>query len=189
MKYRFNKETSMLLIIDVQKKLLESMKIKDQSEVVDNTLKLLMTADIFEMPVVVTEQYPQGLGRTVEPICNLLNNHKSHQYFTKTCFNAADLDDFSAHLNNAGKRNVIVTGMESHICVLQTVMNLIENNYNVIVASDAVCSRKKNDKKRALQAMRDAGAVIYPSETIMYMLTQKSDIPEFKKILELVKNS
>lgn len=177
----------MLLLIDIQDKLLSAMCSNEKEKLLDNSSKLLMTSEIFEMPVVVTEQYPEGLGSTAACICNILKSKSDQQTIVKTTFSAAVLDDFKTHINRIGRRTVIVAGMETHICVLQTVMGLIENNYNVIVASDAVCSRNSEHKSTAIEAMRDAGAVIYPTETIMYMLTQKSDIPEFKKILELVK--
>jgi isochorismate hydrolase len=138
------------------------------------------------VPVIVTEQYSKGLGNTVDPIKVVLKEHyKPIDKLSFSCWGDPTFQDAFKRLN---KKYVMVAGIESHVCVLQSVIDLLAQGYYVHVVSDAVCSRYKTDWKKALKLMRDAGAVITTTEIAMFQLLQRAGIPEFKVISPLFKN-
>jgi isochorismate hydrolase len=170
------------LIIDIQDKLASVMKMKDQ--VVKNCLHLIELAKMQGIPVVVTEQYPKGLGRTIAEIQAALPSYKPIE---KVAFNCCGEPAFLTEVKKPGKKKVIIMGMETHICVLQTSLGLLQEGLDVHLVQDAVCSRTKENWKAGVEFMRDAGAVITCTETVLFQLLRVAGTEEFKKISQRIK--
>ncbi|MBN2168326.1 MAG: hydrolase [Actinobacteria bacterium] len=174
-----DREDCLLVVIDIQEKLLPVISEKEM--LVENTLRLLKFAKIIDIPVVVTEQ--EKLGRTVEALRSEMNGLEP---VMKIDFSACRCGEFKEALDKAGKNTLIIAGIESHICITQTVLQMLPD-HNVHVVSDAVSSRTLKNREVALNRMRDAGAVITSTEMLMYELLVKAGTDEFKKTLPLVK--
>ncbi len=183
-KFIVRPEDTELIVIDIQERLFAAMEEQYKPALVKNNTILIKTANTFGMPVVVSEQYPKGLGPTVTELAELLGGVPKIEKLYFSCFRDENL---RKAIEAAGKKNVIVTGIETHVCVLQTVLDLIQKGYNPVVASDAVLSRNASDRIAAIEAMRDAGAVVYPTETIAFMLLEKAGTSEFKQLSPLFK--
>jgi len=181
-KFTLDKNNAVLLVVDIQDKLAAAMK--QREKVVENTLHLIELAKTFDMPVVVTEQYPRGLGSTVPEIKEAL---PAYAPIEKLTFNCCGVPDFSGALEQAGKRKIILTGMETHICVLQTALGLMQDGYAVHAVSDAICSRTKENWKVGLGFMHDAGAVITGTETVLFQLLGIAGTEEFKAVSKRIK--
>ncbi|MGI6452050.1 MAG: isochorismatase family protein [Syntrophomonadaceae bacterium] len=181
-KFFIKRQNTVLVIIDLQEKLLAAMN--ERNIVCNNTRLLLEAAHLFDIPVVITEQYPKGLGPTVQEIKEVLP--EKYYFIEKTAFSAYT-EEMQQTLSSIGKNTVIVTGSETHVCVFQTVRHLLEADYNVHVALDAVCSRFSVNYHNGLDLMKEMGAVINNTETILFDLLQRSGTPEFKKISPLLK--
>ena len=177
-----NKSKTALLIIDIQDRLAAVMKHKEA--VVTNCLHLIELSKMFNMPIVVTEQYPKGLGQTVEEIRKAL---PVYQPIEKLTFSCCDEAAFINEIKKLNKKNIILTGMETHICILQTCIGLLENGFNVHLVKDAVCSRSKENWRTAYEFMRDAGAVITCTETVLFQLLKIAGTEEFKAISKRIK--
>lgn len=180
-KYRLIKEESLLLVIDIQERLVPVMDYKDQ--VIKNTEILAKAAKEMDIPIVVTEQYPKGLGKTVPELNEVLSDA---QLFEKNVFTAYT-EEVKEAIEKSGKKKIIITGMETHVCVFQTVRDLIEDGYQVFVAKDAVSSRTKMNYRNGLDLMYQVGATISNTETIAFDLLKISGTPEFKIISKLIK--
>jgi nicotinamidase-related amidase len=174
-------EETVLLIIDLQEKLMKAMKDKDR--VYKNTSLLLETAKQFDIPVIVTEQYPRGLGPTVAEVTEKLPEHTCVE---KTSFSACT-PDFNQVLSQTKRRSIIIAGSETHICVFQTARDLVEDGFQVYVPRDAVCSRTDENYENGLELMKLAGAVITNTETIIFDLLKQAGTPPFKAISPLLK--
>lgn len=174
----------MLLVIDIQEKLIKAIPDKVADRLIANTEMLIEAASLFSMPVMVSEQYRKGLGQTVEKLFTSININEIHD---KTFFNCMYDENIKRHIESVDRKNVIVTGIEAHVCVFQTVISLLYAGKNVIVISDAVASRKKENWKTALDEMARAGAKIYPAETAAFILLEKAGTPEFKSLSPLFK--
>lgn len=172
---------TVLVIIDLQEKLMNAMK--DRERVYKNTALLLETAKQFEIPVIVTEQYPRGLGKTVDEVSQHL---PEHSYLEKTHFSACT-PDFHNMLKNINRSSVIITGSETHICVFQTTRDLLEAGYQVYIPRDAVCSRTDENYENGLDLMKTAGAVITNTETVIFDLLKQAGTAPFKAISPLLK--
>lgn len=181
-KFTLDKNEAVLLIIDIQDKLASVMQMRDQ--VVKNCLHLIELAKMQNIPVVVTEQYPKGLGRTVGEIQAALPSYKPVE---KVAFNCCGEPAFLAEIKKLGKKKVIVTGMETHICVLQTTLGLLQEGLDVHLVRDAVCSRTKENWKAGVEFMRDAGAVVTCTETVLFQLLKVAGTEDFKKISQRIK--
>ena len=176
------REHTGLLVIDVQEKLMEVMDRRER--VVDNVLKLLHLSKLCDMPVILTEQYPKWLGPTLPEIGKAL---PAIEPISKLHFNCCDVDAFRIRLESEALENIIVTGVESHICVFQTCLSLLERGHKVHVPQDAVDSRTEENWRVGLGLMHDAGASISSTETIIYQILKKAGTKEFKEMLKLVK--
>ncbi len=181
-KFFLSKDDSLLVIIDVQDKLAKVMK--RRQSVISNISHLIEMSKLLSIPIVLTEQYPKGLGITVEEIISSLPEYKPIE---KMSFNCCDDENFINVVKGYGKRKVILTGMETHICVLQTAIGLMEKGYHVHVISDAVCSRSEDNWKVGLEFMRDAGAVITCTETVLFQNLKTAGTEEFKTIIKKIK--
>lgn len=181
-KFFLDKEDTVLLIVDIQEKLAAVMTEKDK--VVRNNLHLIELAKMINMPVMVTEQYPKGLGPTVADIKNALPFYRPVEKMT---FDCCGQPPFLEELKEHNKRNVVLTGMETHICVLQTCIGLLKGGINVHIVQDAVCSRTRENWKTGVEFMREAGAVVTSTETALFQLLKVAGTEEFKKISQRIK--
>jgi nicotinamidase-related amidase len=180
-KYVLKKDDAVLVIIDLQEKLMKAMK--DREKVYKNTNLLLAAAKQLDIPVVVTEQYPRGLGATVPEI---QQNLKDYEYIEKTTFTACG-QQLIDYLQHGTRKTIIITGSETHVCVFQTVRDLVQLGYSVHCVRDAVCSRFDENYENGLSLMKDTGAVITNTETVVFDLLQQAGTPEFKAISPLIK--
>lgn len=178
-----NRDNCVLLQIDIQDKLVPAML--EGEYVIENCTKLIKGLKLFNVPMIITEQYPKGLGNTV----NTLISELDEQYIPieKTSFSCMKNENFVEMLENYGKKNILITGMESHICVLQTVLELKTAGYNPIVVEDCICSRRDNDHYIALERMLKEKITITTYESILMEVCGRSDIPEFKAISKIIK--
>ena len=181
-KFSLDKENAVLLLVDIQERLAAVMKQKDQ--VVKNNLHLIELAKMIDVPVVVTEQYPKGLGKTVPELQTALPYYRPVEKMT---FDCCGQPTFLAELKDHNRNTVILTGMETHICVLQTCIGLLRGGMNVHIVQDAVCSRTKGNWKSGIEFMREAGAVITCTETVLFQLLKVAGTEEFKKISQRIK--
>ena len=181
-KFIINKNNAVLLIVDIQDKL--AVVMGERHKVTDNCLHLIEAAKLLNIPIVVTEQYPKGLGLTINKIRASL---PSYDPVEKVTFDCCKGDGFSERIASLRRTHIILTGMETHICVLQTCLGLLEKGYFTHVISDAVCSRKKEDYKTGISMMRDAGAVITCTETVLFQLLERAGTPEFREISKRIK--
>lgn len=172
-----------LLMIDIQERLLPAMTGGD--EVVKQAAIMLQASAVLNYPVLVTEQYPKGLGVTVSELATHLTGLDAEK-FEKITYTAltAEVED---SLRQRGVTHVLVCGMETHVCVWQTVRDLLAGGFAVQLLADVVCSRKVRDRDVAIEGMRAMGAVITVSETALFDLLGRAGTPEFKAISKLVK--
>lgn len=172
---------SRLLIVDMQAKLLPFIPVA--SRVVHNCRRLIQGAGILGVPASATEQYPQGLGPTVGELADLLGPIPAKQRFS--CAEAVDWGPLG---NSTDERfKIVVAGIEAHVCVLQTVLDLIAYGFRVFVPADAIGSRAKLDWKIALDRMASAGATVTTTESVLFEWCETSAAPEFKQISALIK--
>ncbi len=177
-------ENCALVVVDIQQKLLPPIFNKEQ--LVRNTSLLIRLARIMGIPILVTTQYAKGLGDTVPEIMELVGDVAPIDKLEFSCFGK---DSFcSAVKSLPGNRNtMLLCGMETHICVMQTALGALNRGYLVHVASDAVGSRAEWNWRMGLERMRDAGCVISSTEMMMYELLRKSGTAEFKELLQHLK--
>ena len=182
MKHPFfmEKEDALLAVIDVQEKLFAVMD--QQEKMVKNIGTLIQTAQRLHLPIVVTEQYPEGLGPTIPALRQLLGEE---QPFAKLVFSCWRAEPFWVRLTDLGRKTVILTGMEAHICVLQTALDLLQAGFSVHVPVDAVCSRSKEHWKVAIEQLQMAGAVITCAETVAFELLQEAGTEDFRVLSKL----
>jgi nicotinamidase-related amidase len=173
-----------LVIVDIQQKLLPP--IFERERLVRNSQLLIRAAAILRIPALISTQYAKGLGETVPEIASLLPGMDA---IDKTLFSCFATDEFCTLLKRLpGKRNtLLLCGMESHICVMQTALGALREGYLVHVASDAVSSRAEWNWKIGLERMRDAGVVISSTEMMIYELMRSSSSPAFKELLPHLK--
>lgn len=177
-------EQSVLLVIDIQQRLAGAMPEKPLHSLLKHTGLLLKAADLLEIPVIRSEQYPRGLGDTLHEV----QQHIRHETrLEKTCFSCCGAEGFEQTLSNNGRKQIVLSGMESHVCVLQTAMELKLQGYEVFVVNDAVCSRDKHNHKNALQRMHQAGIVISNTESVLFEWLRDARHPHFKAISQLLR--
>jgi nicotinamidase-related amidase len=183
---RFTPDSSraVLVLIDIQDKLLGTMPRDIQESVVKSAGNLVKGAKELNIPILATEQYPQGLGQTIKAIRDLAPEIKPFPKLTFSCYRN---HEFRKALELAEPRDVILCGMETHLCVLPTALELLEDDYNVFVAADAVCSRTKLNWKLSLEVMRQAGATIGTSEMFLYQMVEEAGTERFKNIARILK--
>ena len=174
-------DSTALLVIDIQERILKV--INEYERVVENATKLIKGFQILELPVFYTEQYPKGLGPTVVELKEVLNTN----VIEKTTFSCSGADNLFSTLINSDIKQIVVSGVESHVCVQQTVLDLLANGFQVNVAADAVSSRRELDYNTALDRMNRHGAEITTTESILFELLVESGTDKFKAISKLVK--
>lgn len=179
-----NRGRAMLLVIDLQTKLLPH--IHDADTVVATSAALVEGAALFGLPVLPTVQYVKGLGPTHPAVHELLDRH-GYEVSEKAAFSACRDDVCRQRGSNAGRDQVIVCGVEAHVCVQQTVLDLVSMGAAPFVCADAVSSRRASDRDIALGRMRSAGAIITTTEAVLFELCELSGTPEFKQLLAVIK--
>jgi nicotinamidase-related amidase len=181
-KHTLTKNKTGLLVIDMQEKF--APVIPDFEACVTNTTKLVLTFQMFNMPVIVTEQYPEGLGETVEKI---QKQFTMLEVVEKIELAATDNEHFMEKVNKLGLDTFVVCGIETHICVNQTVLGLCAMGKTVHVIADAVGSRHSLDHTTGLRKMENAGAIVTTAETVMFELAERAGTESFKNIQMMVK--
>ncbi len=171
-----------LLIVDVQ----ESFRkvLPDLANLTRNISILVEAAKILKLPVIVTEQYPQGLGKTVSEISACLGEHS---YFAKNSFSCLGAEGFLQSLADSGRKQVIVCGIEAHVCVSQTVHDLISQGYCVHLVADSVSSRNPKNKEVGIERMLLAGALPSTVEMALFEMLTRSGTDNFKAVQRLIK--
>jgi nicotinamidase-related amidase len=182
-KFRLDREQAVLAVIDVQQRLVPSMDPKIYDSVRRNIEFLIRGAELLGVPVVATEQYPRGLGHTVEELAAAC----STKVIEKVSFGCCGEPTFLDYLRGLGRSQVLVTGMEAHVCVYQTVLGLLGAGYRVHLLRDAICSRGKIDYQTAVANAAGAGAVVSTAETALFQLLGTAAAPEFKAFSALIK--
>ena len=174
-------EKSILLVIDIQRKLAPAMS--DIGRVVENTSILIKAAARLNVPQLVSEQYPQGLGTTLESISGLSENAA----IEKLSFSCMGDENFAFQFNALGRNQAVIAGIEAHVCVLQTAMDLIGQGVQVFVVADATSSRSPDNHSMALQRLSGAGASIVTTEMVVFEWLGQAGTQEFKELSKLIK--
>ena len=174
---------SVLVLVDIQQRLMAAMPEGVREKMLKHVGILLQAADVMQIPVIVTEQYPQGLGNT-EP--ELLTYTSAIPALEKTCFSCTQLDEFMSYVRSNYRRQIILTGMESHICVLQTALQLHEQGFQVFVVEDAVCSRQSQNQQNAIQRLGQAGVTISNTESVLFEWLGDAKHESFRSLSKLI---
>lgn len=182
---KLDRANTVLVIIDVQEKL---MPVIDGAEsVIASIERLIRGCHILGIPMLLTEQYVKGLGPTVEPLRRAFEETSGYSPIEKSCFSADGCEAFSAKLTALGRRQVLVAGVEAHVCVYQTVEDLLTRDVAVSVIADAVSSRTAQNREIALRRMASDGAKLSSTEMALFELTVAAGTDEFRAISRLVK--
>lgn len=174
---------SQLVVVDLQTRLANVMPVEAMQLVIQNTAILLQAAKILAVSTLYTEQYPKGLGHTVSELLPFLEPNSAIE---KTAFSCLGEPKFKAKLNR-DKPQIILSGMEAHICLLQTALDLVTSNYQVFIAEDAIISRNPTNKANAIARLREAGCIISNTESICFEWLGKAEGDAFKTISKLIR--
>lgn len=175
---RIEREQTIALVVDYQEKLVPAMH--ENEQLIHNSCILLEGLNTLEVPMILTQQYTKGLGMTVEPIAEAVG---TTEYIDKIAFTAYDAVKWKLR----GKKYVIVCGIESHICVLQTVIDLKAAGFVPVLVADCVSSRKESDKQVALERARQEGAIVTTYESLLFELLKVAGTETSKKIQKLIR--
>lgn len=181
--YKLIRSETALLIVDVQEKLFPY--VENSCHVMQAIQKIVRGFQILHLPIFVTEQYPQGLGTTVATLKGILGD--GQRYLEKTTFSCLDDECTKETLMRSPNRQWVVVGIEAHVCILQTVKDLLEYGKQVVVLNDAIGSRSIYDFSTAIAELRDFGARVSSAETVLFELLRDSKAAEFKEISQLIK--
>jgi nicotinamidase-related amidase len=176
---------SVLVIVDMQGKLSAVMPEADATLMHENTVSLLDAAKNLAIPVLVTEQYPQGLGQTEQSVQEALPNHAP--IFEKTSFSCAGASGFMPALRETARKQIILIGQEAHVCILQSALDLMALGYQVYVVEDAICARKAEHKFYALQRLQAQNVIITNYESVLFEWLRDANHPDFKMISQLLR--
>ncbi|MBE0540728.1 MAG: hydrolase [Verrucomicrobia bacterium] len=179
---RITRTKAGLVVVDIQERLLPS--IFERARVVQNALRLIKGATILGLPVLATAQYPKGIGATVPEIAAAIPDFAPIE---KTAFSCVGAPVFTETLRVRGVSDVVLCGIEAHVCVCQTCLDLLAAGYRPFVVADAVSSRTVENHRFGVERMRDAGAIIVSTEMILFELLERAGTDEFKQVLALVK--
>lgn len=175
------RDGSQLLVVDVQERLAGAMPAETMARV-EKQIGILLTAGrTLNIPSLHTEQYPQGLGHTLPDLQEQLGNP-----LEKTCFACTGAAGFEQRLDT-GRRQIILCGIEAHICVLQTAMALLEQDYQVFVVQDGVCSRNPANQRNALERLQQAGAIVTNTESVLFEWLRDASDPDFRTLSKLIR--
>jgi nicotinamidase-related amidase len=176
---------SVLVIIDLQERLAAAMEPAALAGVVRNVRILLRAAAALGVPVLATEQYPKGLGPTAPEVAEMLPGGTGR--IEKTCFSCSGAEAFSEALHASGRAQAILAGMEAHVCVLQSALELRGAGREVFVVEDACCSRRRENHANAMARMRAAGVVVTNTESVAFEWLRDARHPQFKAISALLR--
>jgi len=179
---RIKRTQAVLLVVDIQEKLLPAMQ--EPARVLQNAVRLVQGAQILRVPVWVTEQYRKGLGPTVPELAAAIPGFAPLE---KMVFSALGAEGLRQRFQDLNIQQAIICGIEAHVCVTQTCLDLLEIGLQPFVVADAVSSRSSEDCRMGLDRMRHVGAVIVSTEMVLFELLERAGTPEFKQILPLVK--
>ena len=182
--YRIARENTQAMIIDVQERL--TPHIYDHENIVKKTVTLIKGLQALDIPIMLNEQYKKGLGDTLPEIRDVLEGDNAKS-FEKVTFSACDNDDSWHYLAQQNRSIGLLVGVEAHVCVMQTALDLLDNGMQPVIIGDAVGSRFPYDKKQAIRRIRRAGGVISTVESILFELCRSSKDPAFKTISNLIK--
>ncbi len=183
-KFKLDAENAVLVVIDIQERLVPAMPQDVYLRLRDSVGMLISGAGLLGVPVVTTEQYPQGIGHTVPELAEACKG----TVVEKVSFGCCGEPNFMAALKETGRTQVIITGMEAHVCVYQTVLGLLEEGYHVHLVRDAICSRNKVNFLSGVANASQAGAVVTTVETALFQMLQKSTHEQFRAISKLIKD-
>lgn len=182
--YRIARENTQAMIIDLQERL--TPHIYDHENILKKTVTLIKGLQALNIPIMLNEQYKRGLGDTLPEIRDILEGDNA-KGFEKVTFSACDNDEAWHYLAQQNRSTILLFGVEAHVCVLQTALDLLDNGMQPVIIGDAVGSRFPYDKKQAIRRIRRAGGVITTVETILFELCRSSEDPAFKTISNLIK--
>lgn len=182
-----SRDRAALLVVDIQERLAAAMDDDVRAQVVRNTAVLIEAAKRFALPIVVSRQYPKGLGTTVQPIEEALREAPAVHGFDKLEFSAASTPELAALLPTLGRDQWIVTGMETHVCVYQSARGLAGRGYQTHVVADAVASRTTANWRIGLDLAERAGALVTSTEVVVFDLLGRAGTDEFKALSKLIK--
>lgn len=175
-------ENSVFVQVDVQERLFPH--IQNNEELEKNLITLVKGLKLHEIPFIINEQYKKGIGETIPSLRELVDEYP---HFEKTTFSCCGNEDGLAAIKATGKKFVILAGIETHVCVLQTALDLLENGLQPVIVTDCVNSRKEKDRDIAIQRMIQAGVIPTTYESLLFELTVNAKNPVFKEISKLVK--
>lgn len=176
---------SQLIVIDIQTRLAEAMQPELQARAIANSAVLAQAAQLLDVPTTVTRQYPKGLGELVPELAQALPDDQG--LIDKTSFSCCGTDPFLQSLQD-GRKQAVIAGMETHVCVLQTAHDLLQQGYyEVFVVEDAVCSRRELNHRNALERMRQAGIIISNTESVLFEWLRDARHEQFKTLSQLIK--
>ncbi|MBE0469737.1 MAG: hydrolase [Methyloprofundus sp.] len=176
---------SLLLIVDIQDKLTTVMPEGNAQDMLENSARLIAAANLLNLPIIITEQYPKGLGLTVDSIREKLSDKTPR--FEKTGFSCLAAENFQDTLEKTTRKQIIIVGQETHVCILQTALELMQQGYQVHIVEDAVCSRKAENKFYALQRLQSQGASISNFESVLFEWLKNSQHEHFSAISALLR--
>ncbi len=174
------KDKTVFVMIDIQEKFVPV--IPDINRVISAARVLLKASKILGIPLIVTEQYPQGLGKTVSGL-----DLKDNEVIEKTCFSCFGSKEFSDKLSSYNPQSVVLFGIEAHVCILNTALEALNENLEVHVVADAISSRTAENKQIALERMRYSGVFIDSVELVLFQLLKNAAAKEFSEISKLIK--
>jgi nicotinamidase-related amidase len=175
----------LLVVIDVQEKLMPV--ISGHEQVTRNIVRLVRGCRILDVPAILTEQYVKGLGPTVAPIRRAFEESGGYRPIEKMCFSTCGCGEFEAELRSVRKKQILVAGIEAHVCVYQSVIDLMSTGHEVTIVADATSSREARNRSIALERMVAEGAKLSSTEMALFELTVASGTDEFRAISKLIK--
>ncbi|HET8575955.1 MAG TPA: hydrolase [Methylomirabilota bacterium] len=179
------RERTALVVLDVQERLFHAMDADHREEVMRNIKVLAAAGRRLKVPILVTEQYPKGLGHTLDELKHALG--PGVEPIEKVTFSCCGVEPFRARLAAAGVRHVVLTGIEAHVCVLMSALDLLASGYSVHVVADAVTSRTQGNWRLAMDQLRQAGAVVTATETVLFQLLRQADTEDFRELARLIR--
>jgi nicotinamidase-related amidase len=181
-----NREEAVLLVVDVQERLVPAIHKDLYPRALRNMQIAIEAAGTLGIPILLTEQYPKGLGKTVSEVMEALDG-KEYRLVEKMTFSCARDEGFLSAVSELNRRQLILVGMETHVCVYLTSVDLRRAGFSLFILDDAVSSRFLHNYQSGLQALRDAGCTVISTETAMFELLKVAATPEFKKVSSLIK--
>ncbi|MEF8792318.1 hydrolase [Thiohalorhabdus sp.] len=178
-------EDSHLVIVDIQEKLAPAMPPDARREVLATVQTLLTAAKELAIPVVVTEQYPKGLGETIPEVSSHFPENAA--FIAKDSFSCCGEARFTEALSATGRNQVVIAGMEAHVCVVQTAVELLEAGYTPFVVADGVCSRRPAHQANALDRLRALGVPVSNVESVLFEWLQRAGTDQFRQLARLIR--